>query len=65
MAKPDRFQILNEQLGSIEEFLDVFRPLVAALKNDGFTEREARMIVAGVFGPRNDPENKFLDEDKP
>jgi hypothetical protein len=62
MAKDDPFARLNEQLGSIESFLDIFRPLVTALKNDGFTDREARMIVAGVFGPRNDPENKMPEE---
>jgi hypothetical protein len=60
----DPFRELNERLASVEGFVDVWRPLIKAMVNDGFTDREARMIIAGCFGPRNDPDNK-PPEDKP
>lgn len=42
----------NELAQGIEQMLEVTRALVAALKEDGFTDREARMITASLFASK-------------
>jgi uncharacterized membrane protein YebE (DUF533 family) len=39
---------------AIDDMREMVRALVAALKEDGFTDREARAIVAGFFAPKED-----------
>jgi hypothetical protein len=63
VAKRDPFKELNGMISAVEGVVDSLRPLVAGLKADGYTDREARMIVAGLFGPKNDPENEWKDPD--
>ena len=38
-----------DTMDDMEPFLDVVRGMVAKLKNEGFTDEEARSIVASMF----------------
>lgn len=39
----------NELAQSVEELREVIRAMVAGLTTDGFTDEQARGIVAGIF----------------
>lgn len=44
----------NEIAEVVDQLRETCRAVVAGLMDDGFTEREARAICAGVFAMRSD-----------
>ena len=42
----------NELAGAVEDFREIINALVAGLISDGFTDREARALVAGFWASR-------------
>jgi hypothetical protein len=58
---PEKGTDYNELANAVEEFREVINALVAGLITDGFTDREARALVAGFWASRI-KDNKIGDE---